>query len=216
MPSIEILLTFTLATLIMHISPGPSNLYVMARSISQGVSGGIAAAIGLAVGGFFHVLATVLGLATIFKHSPTLYTAVKLLGAVYLIYLGIKYFRTNSSDEDIKVKKSKYKPLSRIFYESVLIEITNPKTALFFIAFLPQFVNPEIGSVSFQLFIFGIIVVVSAIPIDTSVAIFSSKVASLINKSKKAQVIQERVSGSILFGLGSFIGLKEIKNILLR
>lgn len=216
MPSIEILLTFTLATLIMHISPGPSNLYVMARSISQGVSGGIAAAIGLAVGGLFHVLATVLGLAAIFKHSPTLYTAVKLLGAFYLIYLGIKYFRTKPNDEDVKVKKSNYKPLSRIFYESVLIEITNPKTALFFIAFLPQFVNPEIGSVSFQLLIFGIIVVVSAIPIDVSVAIFSSKVASLINKSKKAQVIQERVSGSILFALGSFIGLKEIKNILLR
>ena len=215
MPSIEILLTFSLATLIMHISPGPSNLYVMARSISQGVSGGIAAAIGLAVGGLFHVLATVLGLAAIFKHSPTLYIAIKLLGAVYLIYLGIKYFRTKPND-DVKVKKSNYKPLSRIFYESVLIEITNPKTALFFIAFLPQFVNPEIGSISFQLLIFGIIVVVSAIPIDVSVAIFSSKIASLINRSKKAQVIQERVSGSILFGLGSFIGLKEIKNILLR
>ncbi len=105
MPAIEVLLAFTLATLIMHISPGPSNLYVMARSISQGVSGGIVAGLGLAVGGLFHVLATVLGLAAIFKHSPTLYTIIKLLGAFYLIYLGIKYFKASfENDEALEVK----------------------------------------------------------------------------------------------------------------
>jgi threonine/homoserine/homoserine lactone efflux protein len=214
MPSIEVLLAFTLATLIMHISPGPSNLYVMARSISQGVSGGIVAALGLAVGGLFHVLATVLGLAAIFKHSPNLYTIIKLLGAFYLIYLGIKYFKASfENDEAQEVKKSTYKPLPRVFFESILIELTNPKTALFFIAFLPQFVNPEIGSVSFQLLLFGIIVVVSAIPCDFLVAIFSSKVSALIKKSKKAQQIQERVSASILFGLGSYIGIKELRSI---
>lgn len=105
MPAIEVLLAFTLATLIMHISPGPSNLYVMARSISQGVSGGIVAGLGLAVGGLFHVLATVLGLAAIFKHSPTLYTIIKLLGVFYLIYLGIKYFKASfENDEALEVK----------------------------------------------------------------------------------------------------------------
>ncbi|MDY3204385.1 MAG: LysE family translocator [Arcobacter sp.] len=160
----------------------------------------------------FHAL--YIGLAAIFKHSPTLYIVVKLLGAAYLIYLGIKYFKSSfKNDEVAEVKKTSYKPLHRIFFESILIEITNPKIALFFIAFLPQFVNPEIGSVSFQLLIFGIIVVVTAIPCDMLVAIFSSKISSLIKESKKAQQVQERVSASILFALGSYIGIKELRSI---
>ena len=89
MPSIEILLAFTLTSLLMSLSPGPSNLYVMARSIAQGVQGGLVAALGLGVGSLIHVTAAVLGLSVLFSHSPALYTLVKLVGALYLIYLGV-------------------------------------------------------------------------------------------------------------------------------
>lgn len=213
MISIEILLTFTLAAFLMSISPGPSMLYIMARSIAQGTKGGIISAMGLAVGGMVHVFATVLGLSAIFKYSPTLYTIVKFVGAAYLIYLGYCYWRDsnliNNNEEEAAKIKTKVKPLMTIFKESILVEVTNPKTALFFIALLPQFVTPEAGSIPLQLFILGLIVIVVAIPCDISVAVFSSKVSSWLTKNKKAQIIQERVSASILFGMGSFIVADE-------
>lgn len=211
MPSIEILIAFTLAALLMNISPGPSNLYVMARSIAQGNQGGIVATLGLAVGSLVHVAATVLGLSAIFKHSPMLYTIIKLLGAAYLLYLGYSYWKTsNEKHPEAKVERTKAKPLEKVFYESVIVEVTNPKTALFFLAFLPQFVVLESGPVATQLFIFGIIVTISAIPCDILVALFSSKVANWLVKNEKAQVIQERVSGSILLGMSAYIIADEV------
>lgn len=213
MISIEILLTFTLAAFLMSISPGPSMLYIMARSIAQGSKGGIISAMGLAVGGMIHVFATVLGLSAIFKYSPTLYTIVKLVGAAYLIYLGYCYWKDsnliNDKEEAVEVK-TKVKPLMTIFKESILVEVTNPKTALFFIALLPQFVAPEAGTIPLQLFILGLIVIIIAIPCDIFVAVFSSKISSWLTKNKKAQVIQERVSSSILFGMGTFIVADEV------
>jgi len=212
MISIEILLTFTLAAFLMSISPGPSMLYIIARSIAQGSKGGIISAMGLAAGGMLHVFATVLGLSAIFKYSPTLYTIVKLVGAAYLIYLGYCYWKDsdliNDKEEAVETK-TKVKPLITIFKESILVEVTNPKTALFFIALLPQFVAPEAGSIPLQLFILGLIVIVVAIHCDIFVAVFSSKISSWLTKNKKAQVIQERVSSSILFGMGSFIVADE-------
>jgi len=213
MISIEVLLTFSVAAFLMSISPGPSMLYIMARSIAQGSKGGIVSAMGLAVGGMVHVFATVLGLSAIFKYSPTLYTVVKLAGAAYLIYLGYCYWKNSNSINNEEIIKIKVKPLLTIFKEGILVEITNPKTALFFIALLPQFVDHETGSISLQLFILGLIVIIVAIPCDIFVAIFSSKISSWLMKNKKAQVIQERVSSSILFGMGSYIVADEVVSI---
>lgn len=210
MPTLEILITFTLAALVLNLSPGPSNLYVMARAIAQGTKGGMVAAAGLAVGSLVHVVAAVLGLAALFKYSPILYTVVKVAGAFYLIYLGIKYFRTKSSDTSCTSEKVKVKTLLSIFKESIIVEVTNPKTALFFVALLPQFVVPEAGSVSLQLLILGLIVTLSAVPCDILVAVSSSKVSNWLLTHKNAQQIQDRVSGSILFGMGTFILSDEV------
>lgn len=210
MPTLEILITFTLAALVLNLSPGPSNLYVMARAIAQGTKGGMVAAAGLAVGSLVHVVAAVLGLAALFKYSPILYTVVKVAGAFYLIYLGIKYFRTKSSDTSCTSEKVKVKTLLSIFKESIIVEVTNPKTALFFVALLPQFVVPEAGSVSLQLLILGLIVTLSAVPCDILVAVSSSKVSNWLLTHKNAQQIQDRVSGSILFGMGAFILSDEV------
>lgn len=210
MPTLEILITFTLAALVLNLSPGPSNLYVMARAIAQGTKGGMVAAAGLAVGSLVHVVAAVLGLAALFKYSPILYTVVKVAGAFYLIYLGIKYFRTKSSDTSCTSEKVKVKTLLSIFKESIIVEVTNPKTALFFVALLPQFVVPEAGSISLQLLILGLIVTLSAVPCDILVAVSSSKVSNWLLTHKNAQQIQDRVSGSILFGMGTFILSDEV------
>lgn len=195
----------------MNISPGPSNLYVMARAIAQGTQGGLVAAMGLAVGSLVHVVATALGLSAIFAHSPTLYTIVKLTGAAYLVYLGITYWKSKDSHDNGKENQPKM-PLFSVFKQSIIVEVTNPKTALFFIALLPQFVVPESGPVSQQLLILGIIVTISALPCDVLVAVSSSKISSWLVKHKKAQQIQDRISGSILFAMGAYIGSDEVLN----
>ena len=210
MPSTEILIAFTAAALLMNISPGPSNLYVVARAIAQGTKGGVVAAMGLAVGSMVHVIATVLGLSVIFSQSPALYTVVKLAGAAYLIYLGISYWKSKTVDTDKVVKQVKTKPLSSVFRESIIVEVTNPKTALFFIALLPQFVVPESGPVSLQLLVLGVIVTISALPCDVLVAISSSKASNWLLKNERAQKIQERISSSILLGMGAFIVADEV------
>ncbi len=209
MPSTEVLLAFTAAALLLNISPGPSNFYIMARSIAQGTRGGIVATLGLAMGSMVHVVATVVGISAIFRHSPTLFTVVKLLGAAYLIYLGIIYWKSKTTGDSKIEKKPRGKPLFLVFKESIVVEVTNPKTALFFIALLPQFVVPESGSVSLQLFILGLIVTISALPCDMLVAVSSSKASNWISKNKRAQRIQERVSASILFGMAAFIVADE-------
>ena len=212
MPSIEVLIAFTAAALLMNISPGPSNLYVMARAIAQGTQGGIVAAMGLAVGSLVHVVATALGLSAIFAHSPTLYMIVKLTGAAYLLYLGITYWKSKGSGGNETIERPKEKPLLSVFQQSVIVEVTNPKTALFFIALLPQFVVPESGPVSQQLLILGIIVTMSALPCDILVAVSSSKISTWLIKHKRAQQIQDRISGSILFAMGAYIVSDEIIN----
>lgn len=215
MPSIEILLAFTLTSILMSLSPGPSNLYVMARSIAQGTRGGLVAASGLAVGSLIHVTAAVLGLSVLFSHSPMLYTLVKLVGALYLIYLGVSYWRaqSDSGDSVAQVKKTKVMTLKKVFIQSIIVEVTNPKTALFFIALLPQFVVPESGPVALQLFILGMIATFTALPCDILVAVSSSKVAVWLLKHKNAQRIQDKISASILLGMGSFIAVGEVTGI---
>lgn len=210
MPSLEILATFTVAALVLGISPGPSNLYVMARSIAQGSKGGIVAAAGLAVGSLVHIAATVLGLSAIFNSSPTIYLIVKLAGAAYLIYLGVNHWRFRGVVVDEGVQHVNAKPLAKIFRESIIVEVSNPKTALFFIALLPQFVVPEAGPVALQLMILGGIVTLSSLLCDVLVAFFSSKAADWLIKHEKAQLIQERVSGSILLAMGGYIFADEI------
>ena len=208
MPPIETLVAFTIAAFIMNLSPGPSNLYVMARSISQGIKGGLAAVAGLAAGNLLHVIAAVLGLSALFTYSPLAYTLLKLCGAIYLVYLGVSYFLTSS--EKLKTEKlAGYQSYWKIFRESILVEVTNPKTALFYLALLPQFVSTEAGPAAPQFLLLGLIVTLSAIPCDVFVTFFASKTASWLSSSNRARVIQDRVAGSILTTLGSYILLSE-------
>ena len=210
MPPIELLLAFTFAALLMSLSPGPSNLYVMARSIGQGTQAGIVAAVGLAIGSMVHVIATTLGVAAIFKYSPLAYTVLKLIGAAYLIYLGIRYLTTRPEAADAGTVAPGMSR-GRILRESMLVEITNPKTALFYLALLPQFVAPEAGPVAPQLLLLGLIATFSAIPCDVTVAVASGRAARWLARNERAQVLQQRISGGILLGLGGYILFEEAR-----
>ena len=202
MPSFETLLIFTAAAVLMNISPGPSNFYVMSRSVAQGPRGGAVAAMGLALGSLVHVVAAAFGLSAVFHFFPAAFGIVKLVGAGYLVYLGIQYFRGAArSRPDVAPPR----PHRRIFTESVLVEVLNPKTALFFLAFLPQFVDVSRGAPAPQILLLGSIVTLSAIPCDLFVAWVSGSAARAVAGSRRLARIQEYVSGSILIGLGLYV-----------
>jgi threonine/homoserine/homoserine lactone efflux protein len=208
MPNLQTLLIFTAAALAMNISPGPSNLYVMSRSLAQGTSAGLIAAAGLATGGLFHVTVTSLGLAAVLQYSPIAFLVMKLAGAAYLVFLGLKMLLAKSAalSPDALMPK---KPLARIFRESVVVEILNPKTALFFLAFLPQFADPKAGPLAPQLLLLGFIVTLTAIPCDALVAVLSGKAADLLRRKPIFQRLQNWISGSVLVGLGATIALRR-------
>lgn len=212
MPTLETLLIFTAASLLMNISPGPSNLYVMSRSIAQGWRGGAIAASGLALGSLVHVAAAALGLSAVFHHLPAAYTALKLLGAAYLVYLGIQHLRGAKrargpwagARRDIRSL-----PGSRVFAESILVEMLNPKTAVFFLAFLPQFVDVSRGSPAPQIMVLGCIVSISAIPCDLFVALASGSAARAVSENPRLARVQEYLSGSLLVGLGLYMARSD-------
>ncbi len=208
MPPLETLLVFTIAAFIMNLSPGPSNLYVMSRSVAQGSTAGAIAACGLAVGSLAHVAAAAFGLSAVFVYSPVAYTVLKLLGAGYLIYLGLNYL-FSKSEVPMAPRRVAKRTYPKILRESVLVEATNPKTALFFLAFLPQFVDIAAGPPAPQLLLLGFIVTLTAIPCDLLVAYSSSKISRWLLGRADARRIQEQISGTILIGLGFYVVFQE-------
>lgn len=211
MISIDTLIAFSLAAALLSISPGPSNLYIMARTMTSGHRSGIAAASGMAVGSVIYVLVTALGLAAVFKYSPTAYTLLKLAGAGYLIYLGVQTIIASrqANVESPSVRQMTHK---KVFNQSILVELTNPKTALFFLAFLPQFVDPEVGSVVMQLTVLGLIYTLIAFSSDLFVAFMSGQLGKWLAHHPLFITWQDRISGTILIGLGSFIGIEELSS----
>jgi len=208
MPSMDILLSFSLAALLLSLSPGPSNLYIMARSIGQGQQAGIAAAGGMAVGSFVYVLATAFGLAAIFIYSPLAFMLLKLAGTAYLLYLGWLYLFSNKHD-DSKPRVT-LMPIPRIFAQSIVVELTNPKTALFFIAFLPQFIKPESGAVIGQFAVLGMMYALIAFICDVCVALLAGKLGKWLTRHPAFEIWQNRLSGGLLLSLGSFIAVDEL------
>ena len=209
MPSIETIATFSLAAFLLCISPGPSNLYVMARSISQGHQAGIMAATGMLLGSFIYVIASAFGLAAIFLYSPVAYQLVTLAGAAYLLYLASHYFKLANKQIHTIHNVS---PLaqSTIFKQSLVVELTNPKTALFFIAFLPLFTDPKQGNLNLQLLILGCIYAVIGFMSDMLVATLSGKIGLWMNQHPNAGQWQNRVSASLLFTIAGFIVYEQV------
>jgi threonine/homoserine/homoserine lactone efflux protein len=205
MPSAEALLIFTAAAVVMNLAPGPSNLYVLSRSLAQGSRAGLIAAAGLAAGSLCHVAAAALGLSAVFVYSPVAYGLLKLAGAGYLVYLGLTYLVSASPPGTANAQPAR--PQRRILLESALVELLNPKTALFFLAFLPQFADVATGPLAPQLILLGLIVTLTALPCDAGVAVLSGRAARLLSARPLFRRIQSWVSGSILIGLGVFVAL---------
>ena len=202
MPSCELLIAFVVATSIFAYMPGPSTLYAAAQTIARGRRAGWFAALGIHIGGYVHVLAAAVGLAILFQAIPPLYLALKLAGAAYLVWLGITMFLAKSGDgsEPVSVEQ---KSVRRAFWESVSVEVLNPKTAIFYVAFLPQFADPSAAlPIWLQLLVLGTVVNVMFSSADAICVILADKIISIFKDSGVANRIANRLGGSVLVALG--------------
>lgn len=198
---------FLVAAATVTLAPGPDNIYVLTRGITQGKKAGLVAALGFSSGLIFHTLLAVLGFAAIIKASPLAYQAIRYAGAAYLIYLGIRTLRAKSIVET-GAPAQLLQP-SKVYWQSVIANILNPKVTLFFIAFLPQFVNLQAGNIALQMLLLAAIFIVMTLFIFGGIAFFSGLVGAYLQRNVSASTYLNRLAGCAFIGLGIRIALPE-------
>lgn len=204
MPDSAAFAVFLTAAVILALTPGPGIFYVLARSLQGGRRVGLASALGTALGGLVHVVAAALGLSAILATSALAFSVVKYVGAAYLLYLGI---RTLLQREATEVAVAGPVPRSRpAFYQGIATEVLNPKTALFFLAFIPQFINPH-GAVVGQFLLLGAISVVLNTSADLVVVTLAGPIGQRLRTRPRFRRGQQVFSGCMLLGLGTYVAL---------
>jgi threonine/homoserine/homoserine lactone efflux protein len=203
----DVLIAFAIATVLFAYFPGPALLYTAAQTLARGRRAGLMAALGIHVGCYAHVFAATLGLSAVFRYVPEAYTALKIAGAVYLVWLGIQMLRGSNTSDTPKITP---KSARRAFAESIVVELLNPKVAIFFIAFLPQFVDPA-GSlpVWLQSLILGVIVNLAFSSADVVTAFTASAVVGRLQKSGTMERAARWIGGGLLIGLGVKLGFDK-------
>ena len=201
------LVFFVVAALILLVTPGPAVLYVVARSVDQGRLAGIVSVLGIGVGTLFHVAAAALGLSALLVSSALAFNVVKYVGAAYLIYLGLR--RLFDRSELKPVEKAEPKKLSHIFYQGIVVNVLNPKTALFFFAFLPQFINPALGNVAWQTLLLGTLFVVMGIMSDSVWALLAGTAGQWLRGSWHFLWAQRYFAGGAFIFLGMTAALSS-------
>jgi threonine/homoserine/homoserine lactone efflux protein len=195
---------FVAASLALTLVPGPAVLYVVARSVEGGRPAGLVSVLGIGAGGFVHVAFAALGLSALLVSSAAAFAVVKWLGVAYLIYLGIGRFLAR--DEEDAAPTVGNEPLARVFSQGVIVNVLNPKTALFFLAFLPQFVDPSRGAVTAQIALLGTTFVVIALCTDGLYALLSGTAADWLRRRNESPGFRRAgryLSGSIYLALGA-------------
>ena len=195
----DTLVLFVLAALVLLITPGPAVIYIVARSVSQGTLAGVVATLGMHVGTLAHVAAAAYGVSQLLLASATAFNVAKYLGAAYLIFLGMKSFLSKSEAKAARINDRKH--LFTIFRESVVVNVLNPKTALFFFAFLPQFVDTASSvSVSMQIVILGLLFIVLGIFSDGLYAVFAGALGERFKRC--GMNYGKYITGTVFTGLG--------------
>jgi len=189
--------------------PGPAVLYITSRSIGLGRAAGLVSAMGIAVGTLFHVAAATLGLSALLVSSASAFTFVKYAGAAYLIYLGVRTLRSR----DAATLNPTREPISlrRVFGQGVLVNLLNPKTALFFLAFLPQFVDPARGHATLQLFELGVLFALMGWMSDSVWATIAGTLGTRLRGNVRLRSTQRKISGGALIALGLASALSGAK-----
>jgi threonine/homoserine/homoserine lactone efflux protein len=209
MPSIELLIAFAVTTALFAYIPGPSMIYAAAQTMARGRWSGLMAALGIHLGCYVHVFAAAAGLSLLFHAVPMLYLVVKLAGAGYLIWLGISMVRAKASGE-ASLPGIGPKSARRAFFESITVEVLNPKTAIFFVAFLPQFIDASASlPIWLQFVILGTIVNLIFSSADIVCVFLAGALISRLRQSSRYQRLMQRAGGALLVGLGAHLALQR-------
>jgi len=209
------LLRFWTAAVLLAIAPGPGMLYVLARSLAGGKREGVLSALGTFVGGMVHVFAAALGISIILAKSAVAFATVKYVGAAYLCFLGVRMIldarkdKTNGRNAEISAEAGK--PVRNPLWQGVATEVLNPKTALFFLSFIPQFVNRGNGHVFLQFVALGTISVVMNTTADLIVIALASPLGNRIRSSATFRRRQRTTTGAIMIGLGTYLAISDSK-----
>lgn len=192
---------FISAAVVLLVVPGPSVLYIFARSVEQGRLAGFVSILGIHTATLVHVAAAALGLSAILASSALAFSVVKYAGAAYLIWLGLKkiFGRVEASDADITLQRQSY---ARLFRDGFIVNLLNPKTALFFLAFLPQFVEVSAGHVAIQIAVLGLIFILLGFMTDGCYALAAGTAGDWLKRSRGYLKFERYVSGVLFIGLG--------------
>ncbi|HEU6446771.1 MAG TPA: LysE family translocator [Gaiellaceae bacterium] len=191
---------FCAAALALAVVPGPAVLYIVAQSVDQGRLAGLVSALGIGVGSLVHVVAATIGLSSLLASSATAFTIVKYAGAAYLVVLGIRRLLTRETLENDIARAPRAR--RRLFADGVVVNVLNPKTALFFIAFLPQFVDPDAGAATLQIFALGLIFTVIALTSDSLWALAAGTAGAWLKRSRWYLGVKRWMTGTVFVALG--------------
>ncbi len=193
------LLLFTTASILLALTPGPDNIFVLTQSALKGKRVGIVVTLGLCTGLIVHTSAVALGVAAIFHASALAFNLLKFAGAAYLLYLAWGAFRAETSTLDTKA--SQEIGLPRFYLRGIIMNVTNPKVSIFFLAFLPQFTNPENGNLPLQLVALGGIFILSTLLVFGAISLLAGVMGQRLRRSERAQKILNKTAGTIFAGL---------------
>jgi threonine/homoserine/homoserine lactone efflux protein len=204
MPDASTFALFVAAALALLLVPGPAVLYVVTRSVDQGRPAGLASVLGVGIGSLVHIAFAAVGLSALLASSAAAFSAVKWLGAAYLIWLGLQRLLTQDEEDDLAVVESER--LSRVFLQGVVVNVLNPKTALFFLAFLPQFVDPARGAAWTQIVVLGATFVAVGLCTDSSYALLGGTAGDWLRRKSQGagfRWMRRYVPGGVYIALGA-------------
>lgn len=195
----EIALSFFGIAVLLALSPGPDNLFVLTQSVLWGRSAGLSVVLGLCTGVLGHTVAVAAGLAAVFAASETAFLVVKLAGAAYLLYLAWGALRAGASGTN--VGRSPRQTGWQLYRRGIIMSLTNPKVSIFFLAFLPQFASPARGSVGLQMLMLGVLFMLAALLVFSLIAIFAGAIGERLQRSPGVQIWLNRLAGLVFIGL---------------
>lgn len=207
MPEAHSLLLFAGAGLLLNVTPGPDLLYILGRSVSQGRQAGLLSALGIGAGCLFHVTAAALGVSALVLAVPVAYDVVRWAGALYLVWLGVKALRSQGSSLEVQALEATSP--RRVFVQGVITNALNPKVALFFLAFLPQFADPTRGPLAPQLLLLGAIFTVNGTLVCLVFALFAARLGEWLKTRYGVTRLLDRATGGLFIALGLRLALLD-------
>lgn len=199
MIALDTLAAFFAASVLLALAPGPDNIFVLTQSALHGKIAGLCVTLGLCTGLLVHTSAVALGMAAVFKASAVAFNIIKILGAGYLIYLAWLSFRASAAS--LESRNPNKLTLPKLYLRGIVMNVTNPKVSIFFLAFLPQFADPERGALTLQMIALGGVFIVATVLIFGGVALLAGAIGQWLKRSPRVQVIMNRVAGVVFVAL---------------